>query len=461
MTKAPENKTSTWPWLGTALIVAGTALCAHNLGCTPQALRFYVITAAALCLWIWGLYPESLVAVLTPVAYVLAGVGPARDILASWTSPIGWLVLGGLIMGHMMTSTGVGRRLALMALRHCGGSLDRLLWGILLAGFLLAPCVPTSMGKAAILGIILAGICGTLGLKAHSREASCLFLAGMTAVTVPKFIFYTAAIDAALLVELMRKAGMEVSWFSYMRVNALPGLLYAALCVLLLKFLFRPRTAPGLAEMVEKEYRALGPWGGQERKALVLLVCLAVGLATDSLHGVEAGWLMILMAGLCFLPGVRLLDTTCIPALPLQIVFYVVGSMSIGLAARAAGVDTTIAAALTPLLERCEGVQAFAAVYASGTALLMSLTSLPAVSTLTLPLTEAGMRVGGVGQTLPYVLLYGLDQCLMPYAFGPALYMFSLGYISIRHFLYFHIAKFVMAGIFVATVAYSIWTFMF
>lgn len=461
MSPTTEHQSTAFKWGLSLLAVVTVGWCAHSLGGTPAALRFYCITTAVLCLWILNLYPESLVAVMAPVLYILSGVGKPMDILAAWTSPIGWLVLGGLIMGDMMAQTGIGKRLALTALSRCGGSLEKLLWGIVLAGFLIAPFVPTGMGKAAILGIILAGICRTLGLEARSREASCLFLAGMVAVTAPKLVFYTSAIDASMLVEFMRKAGAEVTWFSFMRDNAPLGILYTVLCVLLLRLLFRMRNAPGLAALVKEEQSRLGPLQGKERKALLLLVGLAVGLATDSLHGIDTGWVMILTAGACFLPGLRLLEPARVTALPLHIVFYVVGSMSIGIAARAAGVDAAIAGVLAPLLEKSGGVLSFLAVYCSGTALLMSLTSLPAVSTFAMPLTEAGMRLGGAEQSLPYVFLYGLDQYLMPYAFGPALYIFALGFTSLRYFVLFSLAKFVLGAVFIATLAYPVWSIIF
>lgn len=456
-----ETRELALKWGATCLTLLGVGWCAHSLGCSPAALRFYVITSLALCLWIGNLYPESLVAVIIPVLYILAGVGSPGQILSVWASPIGWLVLGGLIIGDMMSQTGIGRRLALLALSRCGGSLERLLWGVVLAGFVISPFVPTGMGKAAILGIILVDICRTLHIEARSREASCLFLAAIVAVTAPKFIFSTAGIDASMLVELMRKGGASVSWFSFFRDNVVPGLLYTALCVLLLKFLFRPRGPEGVAALVQEERRKLGPWQPQERKALALLLCLAVGLATDSLHGVDSGWLMMLAAGACFLPGIRLMEQSRLAALPLQIVFFVVGSLSIGIAARAAGVDTAVAQALTPLLQEGGGILSFAAVYLSGTGLLMTLTSLPAISTFTIPLTEAGLRLGGAEQALPFAFLYGVDQYLMPYAFGPALYIFALGYIHIRKYIMYHVAKCIVGLLFVMFIAYPIWNIMF
>lgn len=461
-------------WL-TAILAAGAAWgLARATGCSGLALRFYPITAAALTLWITGCFPESLVAALAPAVYILAGVGTPGDILSVWASPIGWLVFGGLIISEMMAATGIGRRAALWALRLSGASLSRLLGGVVLAGFLVAPFVPTGMGKAALFVIILTGVYRTLGLRPGGREASCLFLAGLTAVSAPKFLFLTSSIDAALLVELARKAGMSISWFSYLRDNAVPGLIYTAGSVLLLRLMLRRRpgdpatgqasgageTGADLRAFVEREYRSLGPLTAREGKGLLILGVLAAAMITDAWHGVDIGWIMLVAAGACFLPGLRLLKPDCVPRLPLHVVFYVVGSMSIGAAAHAAGVDRDLAGALLSLVGNADGPGAFVTVYGAGTGLLMTLTSLPAVSTFAPALAGLGTTPGGTGQALIYALLYGLDQFLMPYAFGPALFIFASGYVGMRRFLAFEGVKFVLTAVFLMTVAWPYWRFV-
>lgn len=70
---------------------------------------------------------------------------------------MGWMILGGLMTGLVLQHTGLARRIALWALHVTGSSFRRLLWGILLAGFIIAPLMPTSTGKCILLGIICIG----------------------------------------------------------------------------------------------------------------------------------------------------------------------------------------------------------------------------------------------------------------------------------------------------------------
>lgn len=417
---------------------------------------FAVITVAAICLWISSAMPGTLVAMLLPAVYILCGAGTPAQVLSPWTSPMCWLVLGGVIISVMMEKSGVSRRIALWALKSSGSSLRRLFWGIMLAGFLIAPFVPTAMGKAALFVVILGGICATLELKPGSREASCIFLCGLLVLACPKFLFFTSSVDSALLITTAKRCGMELSWLQYFKANAVPGLIYAIACILLLT-LFAPRKTRDFRRYVEDQYHGLGPVNSQEKKAFVLLGLVALAMVTDSWHGWDIGWLMMVFGGLCFAPGVRLLDADDLRSLPLGIVFFIAGCMCIGSTAQAVGVNALLAEQVTELFQAGPKVTTLMGAFAAGLFMSLGFTTLPAISTMTPALTQVGLASGNAGPSLLYAYLYGLDQYIMPYVFAPALYFYASGYISLGHYLGFQGLKLVLAIVFLLAVAIPWW----
>ena len=446
-------------WCFCCLGVFGMLAGAVALGWSAPVSAFCVITAGAICLWITDALPGTLVAMVLPVLYILFGAGTPAQVLSPWTTSMCWLVLGGVIISRMMEKSGVSRRVALWALRTSGASLRRLFWGITLAGFLIAPFVPTAMGKAALFVVILGGICTALGFRAGSREASCIFLCGLLVLACPKFLFFTSSVDSALLVSTAKRFGMELSWLQYFRANALPGLVYTVLCVLLL-MLFAPRDTPELKGYVEEEYRKLGPLGPQEKKAFFLLGLVALCMVTDSWHGTDIGWLMMLFAGLCFFPGVELLDGGDIPRLPLGIVFFIAGCMSIGAAAHGVGLDALIAAQVREAFAEGVGFGTLLGAFLAGICMSLGFTTLPAISTMGPALTAAGLEAGPSGAALIYAFLYGLDQFLLPYVFAPALYFYASGYIRLGHYLGFQSLKLFLAIVFLLVVAIPWWSWI-
>lgn len=451
--------TTSLRWFFCAAGILAMLAAALLQGWSAPVSAFCVITAGAICMWITDALPGTLVAMVLPALYILCGAGTPVQVLAPWTSSMCWLVLGGVIISRMMEKSGVSRRLALWALRCSGASLRRLFWGIMLAGFLIAPFVPTAMGKAALFVVILGGICTTLEFKPGSREASCIFLCGLLVLACPKFLFFTSSVDSALLVTTARRFGMELSWLQYFKANALPGLVYSVLCILLL-MLFAPRDTKDFKSYVETEYRKLGPLGAQEKKAFFLLGLVALSMVTDSWHGRDIGWLMVLFAGLCFLPGIRLLEGRDIPSLPLGIVFFIAGCMSIGAAAHGVGLDGIIAAQVKEAFHEGVSVSTLMGAFVAGVCMSLGFTTLPAISTMGPALTSAGLEAGASGPALLYAFLYGLDQFLLPYVFAPALYFYASGYIRLGHYLGFQSLKLLLAVVFLLVVTIPWWAWV-
>ncbi len=443
-----------------AITVGLVLIIALLMGWPDKIVVFSLITAAAISFWITDALPGTLVGMILPPVYIVCQVATPAQVLAPWAASMCWLVLGGVILSTMMDKCGVSRRIALWALNKSGASLKRLFWGLMLAGFLIAPFVPTAMGKAALFVVILGGICSTLQLQPGSREASCIFICGLLALACPKFLFFTASVDSSLLITTARQHGMDVGWMQYFIANAIPGLIYAIACVLLL-ILFAPQSGRDFGAYVKKEYNSLGPMNIREKKALGVLGLVTLAMLTDSWHGLDIGWLIMLISALCFMPGINLLAGRDMATLPLGIVFFIAGCMSIGSAAYAAGIDRIIIESTAEMFQGAPGMGMLLEAFLAGAGMSLGFTTLPAVSTMTPALTQSALAAGPHGHALLYAFLYGADQYLLPYVFAPALYFYAYGYMNFKHYLGYQGLKLVLSAIILIAVAMPWWLFIF
>ena len=412
-----------------ACTVAVLAL-SRGIGLSGPGSWYFALTVLAVCLWGFNVLPEGLVAVMLPIGYILTGVGKPGQILAPWTQPMGWMILGGLMTGLMLTHTGLARRIALWALHVTGSSFRRLLWGILLAGFIITPLMPTSTGKCILLGIICIGLCDAMGFAPKSREASIVLMAGYLAVAGPRLGFYTGSGEVTLNMQMAATAGMHVTWFDYFVHNFAPCLVYSIVGILVLRLVMRPRSTVDAKAWVEKQYAELGPVSRKEKKAIVLFVLLAVLMMTDKYHGINIGWIMMMVGFAGFLPGLDLVDGKKFSSLNLTAVLFIVGCMSIGSGAQATGMDKRVVEAVLPLLSGGSQLGATVMSFLAGLVINFLLTPVAAVSTLTVPIVEIGKALGYDPHSMVYSFMMGLDQYVLPYEFAPFLYMFSLGYIG-------------------------------
>lgn len=456
---SPLNK-NLIKWLIVAAIPCLTYIWALSLGLDAPARMFLVLTFCALSIWTLNVLPEPFVAMILPVLYIVCGVGKPPQILGAWTGSAGWLVLSGLIIAEVMSSTGIARRIAVWSIKITGGSFHRLLWGFMLAGFIMAPFIPTVTGKAVIFALLAVGICEGFGIKADSREAATLLLGAMLAVAVPKLAYLSAGVDVALAMGLYAQAtGTPVAWSAYFLHNFLPTIPYAAMSIYTVLLLLRPKLHFDLQTFVSEQYNSLGPVRPEEKRAFTLLGLLLLALITDQIHKIDAGWIMLLVASLSFLPGFSLMTKKNLEKLPYTAVFFVVGCMTIGGAAKASGVDKSIAQALLPLLAGGEAYTTFA-VYVAGVVLNFLFTPIAAFSALTIPLVEIAKQIGIAPLPLVYSFSYGLDQYLFPYEFVVALYFYSTGYIRLAYFMKIFAVRMLLATAFLVVVLYPYWKFV-
>ena len=446
-----------WRWAPAILLPACTGILLTVYGFDAKIIAFAVITLTALILWALELLPDAMVATALPVIYIVAGVGTPQKILEPWTSAIGWLVLGGLIIGAFMMKTGLAKRLALRCIYMMGGSFNRLLWGILLAGLIMAPFIPSVLGRSAVLAVICIGICEALALEKGSREGAAILLAGFVAVAGPKLAFLTGGADLAMAMKLASRAmNQPVPWIEYAMHNFVPAVLYSAMSILCVIVILRPKSSGDIRSIVHKQMRELGPMTTPERKAMALLGVLLAFLVTDRFHGIDVGWIMLLLPCVAFLPGVNLLNEADFKKLNYPPILFVVGCMTIGSAAMACGADKLLGKALLPLLNGSEMYTVIAAL-GIGALIGLVLTPMAAYATLTIPIVEIAQHLQVPPLLVFYSYSYGLDQYLFPYEYAVLLYFYATGYPRMGHLIKVLGARMIASVPFVALIAYPYW----
>ena len=444
-------------WLASLAISAGAYAAAVAGGLSGPSAWFLAVTLLAVCLWGFALLNDGLVAVMLPIGYILCGVGQPKQILAPWTQPMGWLILGGLMTGLVLMHTGLARRIALWALHVTRGSFVRVLWGILLAGFIIAPLMPTAIGKSIIISIICIGICDSLGFAARSREASTVLMAGCLAVLGPRMGYYTGAGEVTLNMEMLATAGFKVTWFDFLLYNYVPSIIYSVVGMLVLLAVMRPKAAVNTHDYVEKQYATLGPMSFREKKATLLFVVLTLLMMTDKYHGINIAWIMMSVGFAGFLPIIDLVDSKKFETLNLTAVLFVVGCMSIGAGAQATGMDKTIAVAMLPMLQSGGELMTVISSFWGGVVVNFLLTPVAAVSTFTVPIAEMCREMGISPLAPAFAFQYGLDQFVLPYEYSVFLFFFSTGYINFKHLVQVFGVRIFVTFLLLVTVFYPFW----
>ncbi|SBW07171.1 conserved membrane hypothetical protein [uncultured delta proteobacterium] len=457
--KAPLAVYAQWA-LAVLIPLAVYAGCSAG-GLPVKQTLFFTLTSSALVLWALGLMSDTFVAIALPIFYIVLQVGKPNQILNSWMSSVGWIVVGGLVFANMMMRTGLAKRLAIWALYITRGSFNRLLWGILLAGFVICPAIPSIMGKAALISVVCIGICEALSLERQSKAASAVVLAGFIGIATSKIGLLTGAADITMYVGQMAQVmGKPVSWGEYFLHNFPLSCIYGVLSLLTLILVLRPKMDQDSTAYVTKAHAELGPMDTGEKKTGTLILLLILLLLTDRFHGLDAGWIIIMLSFVAFIPAVGLMNESIFQKMSLASVFFVVGCMSIGSAAKASGADKMLVDAIAPLFKGQSGLTSMLLGYLAGSAMNLLLTPLAAFSAMTVPLTELALEVGVSPIPVMYAFSYGLEQYIFPYEYAVLLFFYATGWVNLRHIMLVFFVRFIVAFVLLAAVAYPYWSML-
>lgn len=420
---------------------------------------FLAVTSWAVCAWALDTLNDVAVGLLLPCLYVLiCGVGQ-KVVYAPWLSEVPIIVIGGFILGKIIQDTGLGQRIALGCVRSMGGSFAGALCGMTIGAAIVAPLVPSIMGKGAIFCAVAISLCSALDFKPKSREATAVVLATCLAVGSTKLCYLTGGADLVLGMQLADKVmGTQTTWMEYALHNFVPGMLYAAMSLgIVLLVLRSPLKKDAMHHIVREKYAELGVMSAEQKRALLLLVITLLLLATDKVHGISAGIVLIGVATLSFMPGMGLMDGARVSKVNFAPLFFIMGGMCIGSAGGFLKVTDWLANMVLPLFAGLDTILAGVSAYAVGVVANVFLTQLAATTTLASPMTALGLQLQMDPRIVYYAFLYGLDNLLFPYEYPLYLYFFSSGYISFKSMIIVMTLRMLLTGLFIAAVAVPYW----
>jgi di/tricarboxylate transporter len=427
----------------------------------PMAL-FLAVTAWAVVVWATDIINEVAVGILLPVLYIVICGVPQKVAYGPWTSQVPIIVIGGFTLGKILQDTGLGKRIGLTCVRAMGGSFVGALWGLTLAVFIVAPLVPAITGKAAIFCAIAISLCEALDFRPKSREATAVVLATCMAVASTKLCYLTGGADLVLGMGLADKVmNTKTAWMEYALHNFVPGTIYTVMSVGLVMLLLPSKVdRKTLGPVLETKLKELGPVTREQKTAGILMILTLVLLATDTLHGINAGLILIMVAFASFLPGLNLMNGTSFSRINFAPLFFIMGCMAIGSAGGSLKVTQWIASMTLPYFHDLGPTSAGTAAYVLGALANFLLTPLAATTTLTSPLAELGVQMNTNPRILYYAFQYGLDNYVFPYEYAVLLYFFSSGFMLFKDMFKVLAVRMVLTAVFIAVVAVPFWTFI-
>ena len=230
------------------MLGAAFMLACPDVGLSQQGVRCLGILLGAVVWWVGGVLPAYATAMVMVVMFSVVGGVSSVISMSGFVSDTWWLLVAAFGLGAGMKRSGLLGRMASAVVRIFPNTFTAQAAGLVAAGTLVGPLVPSMAAKVTMLTPLAMEIGDTLGYERYGKPMQGLFLAMFTGVrTVAPAVLSASVIGYCLLgllpADVQANFGL-VQWL----LAALPWFVlvtvanYAAIVVL-----YRPRGRGGEA----------------------------------------------------------------------------------------------------------------------------------------------------------------------------------------------------------------------
>jgi di/tricarboxylate transporter len=388
------------------------------------------VVLLAVGLWSTLALPEYVTALIFFLFAMLLNLAPPSVVFSGFYSVGAWMVLGGLIFGVAVQTTGLGARIASVLVPHFKGSYFGIIAGVVLVTGALAFLLPSASGRVMIMMPIIVALADRLGFGPGSKGRIGMSLALGAGTIYPTFAIMPASVPNLVLLgaaESIYKVQFQYGEWLLLHFPVLGLLSFAVLPVLIARiYPDKPRFAP--------EEGALMPPTAEERRLMLYLAAALALWITDFWHHVAPSWVALGVAILCLLPRVGVMPAH---ALVQKVNFgpwlFVCGVIGMGAVVTQSGLGAEIGKFLFSVAPLNPGDDArnfaITAAIGMGLGLVSGMPGQPAIMT---PL--AGQIVAGTGWPLVTALMTeatSWNMALFPYQLPPIVLTLALANLRI------------------------------
>jgi di/tricarboxylate transporter len=271
---------------------------------SDASLHVLAISVAGITLFATRSLPEATTALIIFLAFLAIGVTPPEVIFSGFAASGFWLLVGGLVIGTAITSSGLGDQIAQRAFVHTGSSYTRAVWVLSLSGLAMGALVPSAIPRVIVMMPITLALAKAMRLNPGSRGHTGLLMTSAMMVLVPTYAFLTANLPTIVemgAIEILY--GEHMTYGAYFVQNAPINIVrFVVLVALLLAF---GRGSDGAYNdahpFVKKQNFTYEQW-----RLLGVLICAIALWATDVWHGIAPAWVALSAAMVLLVPSLKI-----------------------------------------------------------------------------------------------------------------------------------------------------------
>ena len=397
--------------------------------------KFFVVTLFGVFLMLFELLPPGIIGLFLMAAYAGSGLVTLPQAIGNMGSTtivpmmLCWLILD--IIGN----TNFLKRMSYKLMYFVGGSYLGVLWGLVILGIICTIMVPSLTISVMVYSISLALI-RALNIPPKSNVAATLMFVGCGSVMFAQHWLYTvtglgyAINNIATVVEGYTLPSATIT------LHNLPTIFEFFIVAFIISKVFKPEaTLSKSKEFFKSELDELGPIAKNEIKVAVCLICLALFMLTNGIHGLDITYGFLVFCVVMYLPGIEIGKPENFSGIRLNPLFLVAACLLIGGAGVSAGLPELVNTLLGPIMTG-SNVYIFVAIcWISGVLANFLMTPGAFLGTLSAPLATIAISAGLDPAIVAYTLNRSGNAVLFPYENGGYISMYGWGMMTMKQFI--------------------------
>lgn len=274
------------------------------------------------------------------------GVANPSVIFGTWTGSMMFLVIGAYLIAGAVKDSGLGERIAYKFIISFVTSYKSIIASIFILTFILSLMIPHPWPRAFLIMSVMAVVIKSANIV---REDAVKIGFSVFAASVPiSLIFLTG--DAAINPLAVQSAGSTIGWLGWFQMMGPPSIIVSIITFFMILVLFRPIQEINInKDEVRSKLAAMGPMSAKEKRTAFWVTLAIILWMSDSLHGIDIGWVTFFIAMAMALPLIGdILTPVSWGGVPLHVLIFLTAAVAIGRVGGVTGMNTWIANTILP-----------------------------------------------------------------------------------------------------------------
>ena len=246
---------------------------------SKEALMVLGVTLWGVINLIIGLAPSYAVGILMCILWAASGAVDFGTAFNGFTNSTWWLIIGVMGLGTAVSKCGLLKRISLLSLKFFKPTYKGQIIAVIIMGICIAPLIPSTTAKCAIMGALVLGIADELGLPKRSAGRFGLLMALWLGFNISGNFFLNASFQGYMVLgQLPLETQATYTWTAWF-VRSLPWtIVVTVLFALYILLFYKENNAKVIAkEYIDDQFKELGKLKKDEKiVALVMAVCLVL-----------------------------------------------------------------------------------------------------------------------------------------------------------------------------------------